>query len=231
MDCYPALVEILERQPPRARLDGTLEEAALSLNASYLPVQGPPGSGKTWNGARMAIALMKAGRRVGVTTLSHKAIHKFLDDVERAALADGYEFLGRQKASGEDSRYEGHGLVEWTEANEDMCDEELHLLAGTSFLFAREDMDQRVDTLFIDEGGQFALADALAVGTAAQNLILLGDPNQLGQVSQGFHPPGADASVLSHLLGEDETVRPEMGIFLAETWRLRPEVCDFVSEA
>jgi predicted RecB family nuclease len=230
MDSYPALVEILERRRPRARLDGTLEDAALSLDGSYLPVQGPPGSGKTWNGARMAITLMKAGRRVGVTALSHKAIHKFLDDVERAALAEGYGFVGRQKASGEDSRYEGHGLVESTESNEDMLDEELQLVAGTSFLFAREDMDQRVDMLFVDEGGQFSLADALAVGTAARNLVLLGDPNQLPQVSQGSHPPGANASVLGHLLGEDETLRPGMGIFLAETWRLRPEVNDYISE-
>src|SRR5262249_38730058 len=85
-------------------------------------------------------------------------------------------------------------------------------------------------TLFIDEGGQFALADALAVGTAARNLILLGDPNQLSQVTQGTHPPGAGASVLSHLLGSDETVREGMGLFLEETWRLRPEVNGFISE-
>ena len=92
-------------------------------------------------------------------------------------------------------------------------------------------MDQHVDTLFVDEGGQFALADALAVGTAARNLVLLGDPNQLPQVSQGSHPPGAEASVLGHLLGDDETVRPDMGIFLEETWRMRPEVNAFISEA
>src|SRR3712207_5218823 len=111
-----------------------------------------------------------------------------------------------------------------------MLDEELQLVAGTSFLFARDDIDGHVDTLFIDEGGQFALADALAVGTAARNLILLGDPNQLPQVSQAAHPPGADASVLSHLLGPDQTVRPHMGRFLEQTWRMRPEINAFVSE-
>jgi len=75
-----------------------------------------------------------------------------------------------------------------------------------------------------------ALTDALAVGTAARELILLGDPNQLAQVSQGSHPPGAGASVLGHLLGEDETVRPEMGEFLEQTWRMRPEVNRYISE-
>jgi len=87
-----------------------------------------------------------------------------------------------------------------------------------------------VDTLFVDEGGQVSLADAIAVGTAARNLVLLGDPNQLAQVSQGSHPPGANASVLGHLLGDAETVRPGMGRFLERTWRLRPEVCAFISE-
>ena len=226
---FPALVEILERRPPRARLDGSPVEAALGLDGSYLFVQGPPGSGKTWNGARMAVALMCAKRRVGVTALSHKAIHRFLEEVEDAAREAGYAFRGLKKASGEESRFEG-AFVESTDSNADMLDPELDLLAGTSFLFAREEMEGAVDTLFVDEGGQFALADALAVGGAALNLVLLGDPNQLPQVSQGAHPPGANASVLGHLLGEDETVRPGMGLFLEETWRLRPEVNAYVSE-
>jgi uncharacterized protein len=92
-------------------------------------------------------------------------------------------------------------------------------------------MDWHVDTLFVDEAGQVGLADVLAVGTAARNVVLLGDPNQLAQVSQGSHPPGAEASVLGHLLGSDETLRPEMGLFLEETWRMRPEVNAFISES
>ncbi len=227
-DRYPAAVEILERRPPRARLDGTLVEVAKSLHGSYLFVQGPPGSGKTWSGARAALALMKAGQRVGVTALSHKAIHKFLDDLEEAALEAGYEFRGRKKGSGE-GHYENR-FVDCTNANDAMLDPELQLLAGTSWFFSRAQVDQHVETLFVDEGGQFALADAIAVGTAARSLVLLGDPNQLPQVSQGSHPPGAEASVLGHLLGGDETVSPERGLFLECTYRLRPEVNRFVSE-
>jgi uncharacterized protein len=225
---YPAAVEILERRPPRAWLDGTLTGAALSLDESYLFVQGPPGSGKTWSGARAALALMRAGRRVGVTALSHKAIHKFLDDLEEAALETGEEFRGRKKGSGE-GHYENR-FVDCIDSNDAMLDPELQLFAGTSWLFARAALDQHVDTLFVDEGGQFSLADAIAVGTAARNLVLLGDPNQLPQVSQGSHPPGAEASVLGHLLGGDETVPPDRGLFLEHTWRLRPEVNAYVSE-
>jgi predicted RecB family nuclease len=227
---YPALVQILERRPPRARLEGTLEDSALSLEDGYLFVQGPPGSGKTWNGARMAIALMKAGRRVGITALSHKAIHKFLEDVEEAAHGMGYAFRGLKKSGGADgSRYEGRGLVESTQDYDELLEDDVQLLAGTSFAFSREEFDHHLDTLFIDEGGQFALADAIAVGTAARNVILLGDPNQLSQVSQGAHPEGANASVLSHLLGDSETVREGMGRFLEQTWRMRPEVNGYIS--
>jgi predicted RecB family nuclease len=227
---YPALVEILERRPPRASLGGSLDEAAASLDGSYLFVQGPPGSGKTWLGARMALELMRRGQRVGMTSLSHKAIHKFLGDLRGAALEAGFVFRGRKKASGDpETQYEDE-FVDSVGDNAAMCDEELQLLAGTSFLFSREELDQHVDTLFVDEAGQVALADVLAVGCAARNVVLLGDPNQLAQVSQGSHPAGAEASVLQHLLGADETLQPGMGVFLEQTWRMRPEVNAFVSE-
>jgi predicted RecB family nuclease len=225
---FPALRDVLERNPPRARLDGTPVEAALSLDSSYLFVQGPPGSGKTWNGSRMAIALMRAGKRVGITALSHKAIHKFLEAVRDAAREEGFTFKGRKKGDGDDVYRDE--FVDCTGDNAEMLDEELQLVAGTSWLFSREELQGHVDTLFVDEAGQFALADTLAVGTAARDLILLGDPNQLPQVSQGTHPPGASASVLGHLLGDDETAQPDMGLFLEQTWRLRPEVCSFISD-
>ena len=163
-----------------------------------------------------------------MTALSHKAIHKLLDEVEEAAVEEGFEFRGLKK--GERRELLRGALRRATDSNAAMLDPELQLLAGTSWLFAREELDQHVDTLFVDEGGQFALADAIAVGTAARNVVLLGDPNQLPQVSQGSHPPGAEASVLGHLLGDDETVPPGRGLFLEHTWRMRPEVYAYVSE-
>ena len=102
-------------------------------------------------------------------------------------------------------------------------------MAGTSWLFAREAWDGALDHLVVDEAGQLSLADALAGGTAARNLILLGDPLQLPQVSQAIHPPGTSASVLEHLLGEQATVPGDRGIFLTVTRRLHPAVCGFVS--
>ena len=104
------------------------------------------------------------------------------------------------------------------------------LFAGTAWLFAHEALDGKVDTLVIDEAGQVSLADALAMGTAARNVVLLGDPLQLAQVSQGTHPVGTDRSVLEHLLGESLTIPPDKGLFLEHTRRMHPDVCGFVSE-
>jgi uncharacterized protein len=226
-----ARVEILERRLPRARLDLSVPEAALSLDGSYLFVQGPPGSGKTWQGAKAAIALMRAGRRVGVTSLSHKAIANLLRGIEAEAERQGFRFRGRKKSSGDDdSRFEGEN-IDSSNSNEELLDEELQLVAGTSWLFARPELAGFLDTLIVDEAGQVALADVVATGHAARNLVLLGDPNQLPQVSQGAMPDEAKASVLQHLLGEDTTVPPDRGIFLERTWRLRPELTAFTSEA
>jgi len=108
-------------------------------------------------------------------------------------------------------------------------DPAVQLVAGTAWLFAREDMDDTLDYLVLDEAGQISLADALAMGTAARNLILLGDPQQLPHVTQGTHPEGSGCSVLAHLLEQQPTVAPDRGLFLARTWRLHPEVCQFVS--
>jgi uncharacterized protein len=87
-----------------------------------------------------------------------------------------------------------------------------------------------VDVILVDEAGQMSLANALALSQAAGSLVLIGDPQQLNQPQKGVHPPGADVSVLAHLLRERATIGPDEGLFLAETRRLHPDVCAFISE-
>jgi uncharacterized protein len=240
---YAALRDILARTPPRVRgrvpggvvqsVDlGEQRRLAEALDASYLFVQGPPGTGKTWTGARLVTHLMRLGRRVGVTATSHKVIHNLLAEVEKAARDEGLAFRGLKKATGnQESVYGGTAIRDeddiaaFVGAGRDVL-----LFAGTAWLFAREDMDGSVDTLVIDEAGQVSLADALAMGTAARNVILLGDPLQLAQVSQGTHPPGTEVSVLEHLLGDVATIPPDRGVFLERTRRMHPDVCRFISE-
>ncbi len=92
-------------------------------------------------------------------------------------------------------------------------------------------MTGTLDYLFIDEAGQISLADGLAMASSARNAVLLGDPNQLAQVSQAVHPPGAGASILEHLLGEETTIPPDRGLFIDRSRRMHPDVCRFISEA
>src|SRR5262249_7872735 len=208
---------------------------AAALDHSFLFIQGPPGTGKTWTGARIVVDLMRRGRRIGVAATSHKAIHNLLDEIGKAAREERVPVRGLKKCSKGDAETEyGGDWIANVDETEELIDRarRVQLLAGTSWLFAHEglDGDGLVDTLVIDEAGQVSLADALAMGTAARNLILLGDPSQLAQVSQGTHPDGVGASVLEHLLGSHQTVPPDMGIFLDRTRRMHPDVCRFVSE-
>ena len=228
---YPALYDLIERRPPRADLGGDAVDAALSLSDSYLFVQGPPGSGKTHVGADMALALMQAGKRVGITAQSHRTIHNFLAKVEEVGTRAGTHLRGARSRQAGDQlpksvRLHPQLLQERRPSRPGSATPSRH---GVAVLEAGVRASPRRP--FIDEGGQFSLADTIAVGTSAHNLILLGDPNQLAQVRQGAHPPGAGKSALEYLLGEDETVRPKMGIFLSHTWRLRPEICQFTSQA
>jgi len=248
---HPALLDVLAGARPRLTSDAardatargalqTTDPAALralarGLNASYLFIQGPPGTGKTWTGARIAVELMRQGRRVGVTATSHKAIHNLLDEIEAAANEEGWSFTGIKKSSAEtgETVYAGRFITSDPDTKSIVARAPgVSLLAGTAWLFAHRVVSGAglVDTLLVDEAGQVALADALAMGTAARNLILLGDPLQLAQVSQGAHPPGTDASVLEHLLGGRATVAEDMGIFLERTRRMHPSVCRFISE-
>ena len=235
---YPALEGILARERPRAGREivqtPDLEEMkrlVLDLDESHLVVQGPPGSGKTWTGARLIVRLLDERKRVGVTATSHKAIHNLLAEVERVAAAERVDFKGLKKSTGGAESVFSGARIESCGELAAFADPEVRLLAGTAWLFARAELDGAVDYLFVDEAGQVSLADALAVGTAARNVVLLGDPVQLAQVTQGTHPPGSGASVLEHLLGDAHTIPPDRGLFLERTFRLHPDVAEFVSEA
>src|SRR5262249_46627968 len=102
--------------------------------------------------------------------------------------------------------------------------------AGTAWEWAREDYAGAVDVLFVDEAGQMSLANVLAVSQAAGSVVLLGDPQQLEQPQQGSHPEGTGVSALDHILQGHQTIPPDRGIFLPETWRLAPAICEFTSE-
>lgn len=205
---------------------------SLASETSVLPIQGPPGSGKTFTAGRMIVELVSQGRRVGVTAASHKVVSTLLREVCSAAKQSGVRVRMIQKAREGDECKDASVIK--AESNEHVLDAltkgTVKVAAGSVWLWAREEMANSVDVLFVDEAGQMSLANVLAAAPAATSIVLLGDPQQLEQPQQGVHPPGADASALGHLLNGHATITPDQGIFLTETRRLHPDVCAFTSE-
>jgi uncharacterized protein len=237
--------DLLFRLPPRVGLwldeplrhEGepalvTARRLATSLDHTTLAIQGPPGSGKTYTGARMVCTLLAAGKRVGITATSHKVIGNFLKAVLDAAETEGVSVLPVQKGDvGEvlDDPRVTRGK-DATDVRSRLDDRRANVAAGTTWLWASPRMAESVDVLFVDEAGQISLANVVAIARATENLVLLGDPQQLDQPLQGSHPPGADRSALAHVLGDSATMPPTQGLFLESTWRLHPAVCAFTSE-
>ena len=237
--------DLLFRLPPRTgqwldeplRRDGESEleaarRLALALDHSTLAIQGPPGSGKTYTGARMICSLLAAGRRVGITGTSHKVIGNLLRAVLVAADEEGTDVRPVQRGDADqvldDARVTRGKNTPDVRARLD--DGRANLAAGTSWLWASSKMAEAVDVLFVDEAGQISLANVIAIAAATSSVVLLGDPQQLDQPLRGTHPPGAERSALAHILGDAATMPPTQGLFLERTWRLHPDLCAFTSE-
>jgi uncharacterized protein len=238
----PASLALLRRDLPHFRAGGGPAGGAFSddiaemtswaadLDGSYVAIQGPPGTGKTYRAAHLVLALLRAEKRVGITAMSHHAIDNALAEVVDVMTKEGELDLLRAVRRARDGEDGGLPHTAYTAKNSDCASTDFNVVAGTTWLFAGKDMvEAPVDVLLIDEAGQLALADALAASRSARNLVLLGDPLQLPQVSQASHPGGGGYSVLEHVLGDDTTIPPKRGVFISETRRMHPDVCTFIS--
>ena len=236
-------VEVLRRRPPRlSGLDrlppivdgdavGAITAAMTALDGSYLAVQGPPGTGKTYVASHVIAALVRLGWRVGVVAQSHAVVENVLDKVVKVGVpADD---VCKPKTKHEDPSWTAlkdaravRGFLDEHRAASRGC-----VVGGTMWDFCNLDAvdDGELDVLVIDEAGQYSLANTLAVARCTSRLLLLGDPQQLPQVSQGIHPEPVEESALGWLSAGHDTLPAELGYFLERTWRMHPAVCEPIS--
>jgi uncharacterized protein len=229
------VMDILLRGAPRTR-SGALPRsgdaaaditgALLDLDSSYLAVHGPPGTGKTHTASQVIATLVNDhGWRVGVVAQAHAVVENLFRDV----LAAGVDPARVAKKPGGDDpawqEIDGGGYPAFI-AGHDGC-----VIGGTAWDFANATRVPPgcLDLLVVEEAGQFSVANTIAVARAAANLLLLGDPQQLPQVTQGTHPEPVDVSALAWLIDGQNTLPEELGYFLECTYRMHPAVCAPVS--
>lgn len=205
-------------------------DAIARMQSTHLVIQGPPGTGKTFTSAHAIVKLLKAGKRVGVQAMTHKAINNLLECVEEIAAKEGVAFRGVKKYSDDDGKLNG-AVIEDIKDNKTIDAGDFQLIGGTAWFFSRPEMDRQLDYLFVDEAGQESLAKVVAAGASAKNIVLVGDQMQLSQPVKGAHPGGSGVSALEYLMVGWATVPPDRGILLSKTWRMHPDLCRFVSEA
>ena len=243
-DIKSCLQNYLDKSRPKLKEEGdsnlakwgdsslsALKKIAFNLDGGYLCIQGPPGTGKTYVGAKLIAYLVGLGYKIGVASNSHKAI----DNLLQAAVAD----LDKENIPGQicrinrghDKLYDSTDRIELaSSASKINFKKEYVIYGGTAWSFANPILEDQLDYLFVDESGQVSLANLVAMSASTKNLILMGDQMQLAQPTLGTHPLGCGVSSLDYILGNMPTIPSDIGILLPETYRLHPDICNFVSK-
>lgn len=228
-----AWCDVLLRRPPRqssGKLAKTGESVTDITNAllesqnSYIAVQGPPGTGKTYVGAHVISKLVALGWKIGVVAQSHAVVENLMDSVKK----NNPDIQMAKKGQSAKNRpsYHVDDVANWAAGKVGSG----YVIGGTTWTFSKTDIRSlELDLMVIDEAGQYSLANSLAVISAAKRALLLGDPQQLPQVSQGNHPEPVNESALSHLLGFNKTMPDHLGFFLDKSFRLHPKLAAPVS--
>ena len=247
---YQALISFLNRDLPSINgikkgdkiiktndFNSEIPNVISKMNNSYLYLQGPPGTGKTTMSAVTILELIKKKKKIAITANSHPVIHNLLDRIESLAGKKNITFKGIKAGKPDKNDYSYYdGKYIKTNNNDKVWIDSINdnltsIYAGTKFHLARGYCYDKFDYLLIDEAGQISLADLIALGGIAKNIILVGDNLQLGQPIQGNHPNQSGQSILDYLLCEQDTIAPEKGIFLDRTFRLHPKINSFISES
>jgi predicted RecB family nuclease len=215
--------------PVGGNLPADTSHAIAAMARTTLAIQGPPGTGKTYVSALSIVDLVRSGKRVAVSSNSHKAIGNLLKAVSDRLRVEGLNCRVVQKASddGDDDAHSGITLVSDNDAPEINA---AHVVGATAWHFARYDAPA-FDYLVVDEAGQVSIANVLAMARSARNIVLVGDPMQLPQPLQGSHPGDSGLSCLEYLIDGHRVIPSDRGVFIPISRRMHPRVCGFISTA
>ena len=214
--------------PADGDLPAETSRAISAMAGTTLAIQGPPGTGKTYVSALSIVDLVRAGKRVAVSSNSHKAIGNLLEAVVDRARAEGVPCSVVQKASDDDD--EAHPGIIFVSDNDAPEIAAADVVGATAWHFARY-ADAAYDHLIVDEAGQVSIANILAMARCARNIVLVGDPMQLPQPLQGSHPGDSGRSCLEYLIDGHRVVPSDRGVFMPVSRRMHPRVCGFISNA
>ncbi len=200
------------------------------MQQGYLAVQGPPGTGKTYVAAHVIKRLVEERQwKIGVTAQSHKVIENVLDGAVGAGLDPA--LIAKHKVSDPTAPFTVIGEDAYAKFALDRKATG-YVIGGTAWDMTNRKrvQDQQLDLLVIDEAGQFSLAHTIACAPSAKRILLLGDPQQLPQVSQGIHPAPVDGSALGHVIGNNAVLPERYGYFLPVSRRMDAAVASRVSD-
>ena len=201
----------------------------LKMKDTILCVQGPPGTGKTYTGSHVIDGLVKQGKRIAISSNSHKAMNHLAKRV--ADLNSSCRILklsSGDKLKDDKEQFAGTRVEVKTTSAKQTELRGYQVIVGTVYYLSK--LENEVDYLFIDEATQVALPNLLALANCTRNIVLLGDQMQLEQPIKGAHPGESGHSALVYLTNGSKTVSPDFGIFLDKTYRMQPEICSFISE-
>lgn len=203
--------------------------AVRALDHSYVAVQGPPGAGKTFLASHVIARLVAEGAKVGVVAQSHAVIENLM---LACCARDGFDVSRAVRLRGKSVTPD----APWSEVSDPELVELISgagglLFGGTvwDYVSERRVPAGSLDVLVVDEAGQFSLTNTVAAARAARSVLLLGDPQQLPQVSTGVHPYPVDVSALGWLSDGAAALDPRFGYFLGESWRMDSALCERVS--
>ena len=222
----PREVDFLSSDLPTVN---AVHAAVRALDRSYVAVQGPPGAGKTFLASHVIARLVAEGAKVGVVAQSHAVIENLM---LACCARDGFDASRAVRLRGKSVTPN----APWSEVSDSELVELISgagglLFGGTvwDYVSERRVPAGSLDVLVVDEAGQFSLTNTVAAARAARSVLLLGDPQQLPQVSTGVHPYPVDVSALGWLSDGAAALDPRFGYFLGESWRMDSALCERVS--